>query len=54
MPIVIPRNGELKPPSEQVTQEMRDALWYAFVGSWLENNKDEFAQLLADPEKQSA
>lgn len=54
MPIVIPRNGEPKPPAETVTQEMRDALWAAFVTSWLDNHPEEFAQMIREPEAQSA
>lgn len=54
MPIVIPRNGELKPPAETVTQEMRDALWAAFVGSWLDKHPEEFSQMISQPEAQSA
>ena len=54
MPIVIPRDGELKPPSETVTQEMRDALWAAFVGSWLDKNAERFAQMVSQPEQKTA
>ena len=55
MPIVIARTGELNPkvvPS--VTQEQRDALWAAFVTSWLNKHQDEFAQMLSEPEKPTA
>ena len=55
MPIVISRTGELNVkvvPS--VTQEQRDALWAAFVTSWLDNHQDEFAQMVSVPEKQPA
>lgn len=55
MPIVISRTGELNAkvvPS--VTQEQRDALWAAFVTSWLDKRRDEFAQMVSEPEKQSA
>ena len=54
MPIVIPRNGELKSPAETVTQEMRDALWAAFVGNWLDKNQQQFSEMLAEPEKAGA
>lgn len=55
MPIVISRTGELNPKIvPTVTQEQRDALWAAFVTSWLDNHPDEFAQMVSDSEKQTA
>ena len=54
MPIVIARTGDLNPKVPQVTQEQRDALWAAFVTSWLDNHPDEFSQMLSEPEQQSA
>lgn len=50
MPIVIPRNGELDLKATAVPQEVRDALWAAFVTSWLDKHPDEFAGMLAEPE----
>lgn len=50
MPIVISRTGEVKPKHLEVTQEQRDALWYAFVGSWLEKNQEQFQDMLHDPD----
>ena len=55
MPIVISRTGELNAkvvPS--ITQEQRDALWAAFVTSWLDKNQEQFAQIISQPETQSA
>lgn len=55
MPIVISRTGELNAkvvPS--VTQEQRDALWAAFVTSWLDKNQDKFAEMLNKPESEPA
>ena len=54
MPIVISRTGDLSAKVPQVTQEQRDALWYAFVGSWLDKNQEKFAQMLSEPEKETA
>lgn len=54
MPIVISRTGELNAKVPQVTQEQRDALWYAFVTSWVERNQEKFAQMLSEPEKETA
>lgn len=54
MPIVISRTGELNAKVPQVTQEQRDALWYAFVGSWVEKNQERFAQMLSEPETETA
>lgn len=51
MPIVISRTGELNPQvTPSVTQEQRDALWYAFVGSWIKKNEDKFVEMLTKPE----
>ena len=50
MPIVIPRTGDLdSKTTPAVPQEMQDALWAAFVTSWLDKHTDEFAGMLADP-----
>lgn len=55
MPIVIARNGELDPKTvPTVTQEQRDALWAAFVTSWLAKHPEQFAQMVNQPEQQSA
>lgn len=54
MPIVIARTGELNPKVPQITQEQRDALWAAFVTSWLDKNQEQFAQMISQPETQSA
>ena len=54
MPIVISRTGELNTRATQVTQEQRDALWAAFVTSWLDKHPDEFSQMLNQPEKVNA
>lgn len=53
MPIVITRTGDLNPKIPQITQEQRDALWAAFVTSWVEKHKDECSQLLSQPEPES-
>lgn len=51
MPIVISRTGELNPQvTPSVTQEQRDALWAAFVTSWVKKNEDKFAEMLSKPE----
>ena len=49
MAIVISREGDLEPKTEPITQEQRDALWAAFVTSWLEKNPEEFRKQLAEP-----
>lgn len=54
MAIVIARTGELNPRVTQVTQEQRDALWAAFVTSWLDKHPEEFSEMLNRPEEQSA
>lgn len=48
MPIVIPRNGDIDLNACAVTQSQRDALWAAFVTSWLNKNQDSFAEMLAE------
>lgn len=53
MPIVIARTGELNPKVPQITQEQREALWAAFVTSWLDKNQEQFAQMISQPETQS-
>lgn len=50
MAIVISRNGEMNPQIPAVTQEQRDALWAAFVTSWLDKHPDKLAQMLAEPQ----
>ena len=54
MPIVISRTGELNPRVAPVSQEQRDALWAAFVTSWLDKNQDKFAEMLNKPESEPA
>lgn len=54
MSIVISRTGELNPRVDPITQEQRDALWAAFVTSWLDKHQNEFAQMVSETEKQSA
>ena len=54
MPIVISRTGELSTQIPQISQEQREALWAAFVTSWLDKNRDEFSQMVSQPEKASA
>ena len=54
MPIVIARTGELNPKVPQVTQEQRDALWAAFVTTWLDRNQEQFSELLNQPEPSPA
>ena len=51
MPIVISRDGDLSAGVPSITQEQRDALWYAFVGSWLEKNQEQFQTMLQAPEQ---
>ena len=50
MAIVISREGELNPRSTPISQEQRDALWAAFVTSWLDKHPDEFRDMVAQPE----
>ena len=50
MAIVISRDGDMNLRTGEVTQEQRDALWAAFVTSWLERHPEEFQQQLAQPE----
>ena len=54
MPITVSRTGELNLTMPQITQEQRDALWAAFVTSWLDKNQEQFAQMISQPETQSA
>ena len=54
MPITVSRTGELNLKMPQITQEQRDALWAAFVTSWLDKNQEQFAQMISQPETQSA
>ena len=54
MAITIARTGELNPRVDPITQEQRDALWAAFVTSWLDKHPEEFSQMVSEPEKQSA
>lgn len=54
MPIVISRTGELNPRVAPVSQEQRDALWAAFVTSWLDKHQDKFAEMLTKPETEPA
>jgi hypothetical protein len=37
--------------SRSAEQEQRDALWAAFVTSWLDKHQNEFAQMVSEPEK---
>ena len=54
MAIVITREGELNPRTTQISQEQRDALWAAFVTSWLDKHPEEFREMVAKPERVSA
>ena len=54
MAIVISRDGELNPKTIQISQEQRDALWAAFVTSWLDKHPEEFRGMVAQPERVSA
>ena len=47
MPIIIARTGELNLNAPQVTQEQRNALWCAFVGSWIDKHPEEFRDMVA-------
>ena len=49
MPIVITRTGELCQQAPTISQEQRDALWAAFVTSWLDKHPEEFRQMLDQP-----
>ena len=51
MPIVISRNEEQAPGPYVISQEQREALWAAFVTSWLDKNAEQFAQMLSQSEK---
>lgn len=50
MPIVISRSGELNTRVAPISQEQRDALWAAFVTSWVKQNEEQFAEMLSKPE----
>ena len=54
MAIVISRDGELNPRTTSVSQDQRDALWAAFVTSWLDKHPEEFREMVAKPELASA
>jgi hypothetical protein len=54
MPIVISRTGELNMQAPSITQDQRDALWAAFVTNWLDQNQQQFSEMLTEPEKASA
>ena len=54
MAIVISRDGDLNPRSAPISQEQRDALWAAFVTSWLDKHPEEFRDLVTQPERASA
>ena len=47
MPIVIARTGDLNPQYAPITQEQRDALWAAFVTSWVNKHPEEFHEMIA-------
>ena len=49
MAIVISRDGVLDPSVPPVSQEQRNALWAAFVTSWLDKHPEEFSELIAPP-----
>ena len=53
MPIVISRDGELNLRAPVVTPEQREAIWAAFVTSWLEKHPEEFQAALAQPAGQT-
>ena len=48
MKIVISRDGDLNVRTAEVPQEQKDALWAAFVTSWVEKNQDQFLAMLQD------
>ena len=54
MPIVISRSGDTSQKQQTITQEQRDELWAAVVRNWIDKHQDEFAVLLAEPERASA
>ena len=54
MAIVISRNGDLDMKVPSITQEQRDALWAAFVTTWLDRNQEQFSELLNQPEPSPA
>ena len=47
MSIIIARTGELNLNAPQVTQEQRNSLWCAFVGSWIDKHPEEFRDMIA-------
>ena len=53
MAIIISREGEMNLRAPAVTQEQREAIWAAFVTSWLENHPEEFQAALAQPAGQN-
>lgn len=54
MPIVISRTGDLNAKVAPITQEQRDALWAAFVTSWVDKHQEEFQAMLSKTEDKSA
>lgn len=54
MAIVIARDGDLAARSHPVSQEQRDALWAAFVTSWLERQEETFRTALQAEEPRTA
>lgn len=50
MPIVTTRTGEICQQAPIISQEQRDALWAAFVTSWLDKHPEEFRQMLDQPD----
>lgn len=50
MPIVTTRTGEICQQAPIIFQEQRDALWAAFVTSWLDKHPEEFRQMLDQPD----
>lgn len=49
MAIVISRDGDLNLRTSEVSQEQRDALWAAFVTSWLDKHPEEFRDMVTQP-----
>lgn len=47
MPIVIARTGDSNPQYTPITQEQRNALWYALIGSWIDKHPEEFREMIA-------
>ena len=46
MPIIVTRTGELCQQVPTISQEQRDALWAAFVTSWLDKHPDKFREMV--------